>query len=83
MPPISSATSRAAKAPETSLWSVMAIAPSPRSLAVSRSTSTGVAQSGEWSVCMCRSTLISRRREILRRSSGLGAGSCRRAARRK
>ena len=55
MPPIRSASSRASSAPEISLWSVIAIAPSPRSLAVSSSTSTGVAQSGEWSVCMCRS----------------------------
>ena len=58
---IPSATSAAAKAPETSLWSVTAIAPKPRSRAVSISTSTGVAQSEEWSVCMWRSTSISGR----------------------
>ena len=50
------ARSRASSAPEISLWSVIAIAPSPTSLADSSSTSTGVAQSCEWSVCMCRST---------------------------
>ena len=35
--------------------------PGPRALAVASSTSTGVAQSPEWSVCMCRSTSISGR----------------------
>ena len=49
------ARSRASSAPEISLWSVIAIAPRPRCFAVSSSTSTGVAQSGEWSVCMWRS----------------------------
>ena len=52
---IPSARSCASSAPEISLWSVTAIAPRPRLLAVSSRTSTGVAQSGEWSVCMCRS----------------------------
>ncbi len=41
-----SAISRASRAPEISLWSVMAIAPSPRAFAVSSSSSAGVAQSG-------------------------------------
>ena len=62
IPSISAATSRAASAPEISLWSVIAIAPRPRSRAVSSRTSTGVAQSGEWSVCMCRSQWIVRAR---------------------
>ena len=53
---IPSARSRASSAPEISLWSVIAIAPRPTRLAVSSSVSTGVAQSGEWSVCMWRST---------------------------
>ncbi len=53
---IPSARSRASSAPEISLWSVIAIAPSPTRWPVSSSVSTGVAQSGEWSVCMCRST---------------------------
>ena len=43
----------------------------PRSFAVSSRTSTGVAQSLEWSVCMWRSQSIVRRREIRRRTSGL------------
>ena len=47
---------RRRSAPEISLWSVTAIAPRPTSRAVASSTSTGVAQSLEWSVCMCRST---------------------------
>ena len=51
----------ASNAPEISLWSVTAIAPSPCSRAAPSSASTGVAQSLEWSVCMCRSTSISRR----------------------
>ena len=62
------------------MWSVIAIAPRPRSRAVLSSTSTGVAQSGEWSVCMCRSTSISLRREMRRRTSGSPAGSWRRAS---
>ena len=61
------------------MWSVTAIAPIPRSLAVSSRTSTGVAQSFEWSVCMCRSQSIVRRREIRRRTSGSPRGSWRRA----
>ncbi len=65
------ACARASSAPEISLWSVTAIAPSPCARAVASSTSTGVAQSCEWSVCMCRSTSISGRRD--RR-----AASCRR-----
>src|SRR5829696_883099 len=59
--PYSSAFARASRAPETSLWSVTAIAPRPCRRAVASSTSTGVAQSLEWSVCMCRSTSRSRR----------------------
>ena len=39
----------------------MAIAPSPTFFAVSSSVSTGVAQSGEWSVCMWRSTWMKSR----------------------
>ena len=58
IPPIRAAISSASSAPEISLWSVIAIAPSPRALAVSSSTSAGVAQSGEWSVCICRSQWI-------------------------
>ena len=46
----------ASSAPEISLWSVIAIAPSPAAFADSSRTSTGVAQSCEWSVCMWRST---------------------------
>ena len=79
IPPSRSAASRAASAPEISLWSVIAIAPMPRSFAVSSSTSTGVAQSLEWSVCMWMSQSIVRRREIRRRISGLPRGSWRRA----
>ena len=59
--PNSAAFARASCAPEISLWSVIAIAPSPASRALASSTSTGVAQSLEWSVCMCRSTSISGR----------------------
>ncbi len=55
------ARSRASSAPEISLWSVTAIAPRPTFLAVSSSVSTGVAQSGEWSVCMWRSTWMKSR----------------------
>ena len=55
IPPMRAAISCASRAPEISLWSVIAIAPSPCSLAVSSRSSAGVAQSGEWSVCMCRS----------------------------
>ena len=74
-PPISSATSRAASAPEISLWSVIAIAPRPRSRAVASSTSTGVAQSGEWSVCMWRSTwIVAPPREPARGPRGCRAG---------
>ena len=43
------------------MWSVTAIAPRPWSRAVASSTSTGVAQSWLWSVCMCRSTSMLRR----------------------
>jgi hypothetical protein len=42
---IPSASSRAARAPDISLWSVIAIAPRPRARASASSTSTGVAQS--------------------------------------
>ena len=59
--PAAGACSRASRAPEISLWSVTAIAPRPCVWAVASSTSTGVAQSHEWSVCMCRSTSISGR----------------------
>ena len=45
--PYSAAFARASSAPETSLWSVTAIAPRPSSRAVASSTSTGVAQSLE------------------------------------
>ena len=65
------ARSRASSAPEISLWSVTAIAPRPTLLAVSSSVSTGVAQSGEWSVCMCRSTWMKSRSASRRRSCGL------------
>ena len=68
--PYSAAFSRASSAPEISLWSVTAIAPRPRSAAVASSTSTGVTQSCEWSVCMCRSTSIIFRRASRSRSSG-------------
>ena len=47
IPPISSATSCAANAPETSLWSVIAIAPRPAAFAASKRARGGVAQSGE------------------------------------
>ena len=53
------------------MWSVIAIAPRPRSRAVSSRTSTGVAQSGEWSVCMWRSTSISGRPAIRRADLGV------------
>src|SRR3954469_19975613 len=72
--PYSAALARASWAPETSLWSVTAIAPSPTSRAVASSTSTGVAQSLEWSVCMCRSTSISGRFASRARTSGRPAG---------
>ena len=62
------------------MWSVTAIAPSPWSRAVASSTSTGVAQSGEWSVCMCRSTSILVRAATLRRTGPSGGGWWRRAA---
>jgi hypothetical protein len=62
------------------LWSVTAIAPSPASRAVASSTSTGVAQSLEWSVCMCRSTSISLRSAIRAAITGLPSAECRRAA---
>ncbi len=55
------------------MWSVTAIAPSPASLAAASSTSTGVSQSPEWSVCMCRSTSISGRRCRRRRSVRVAA----------
>ena len=74
--PYCSALARASSAPETSLWSVTAIAPRPCSRAVARSTSTGVAQSLEWSVCMCRSTSMSLREAETRAARG----GCRRAA---
>ena len=64
--PYSAALACASIAPDTSLWSVTAIAPRPRSRAVASSTSTGVAQSWLWSVCMCRSTSISLLRVIRR-----------------
>ena len=69
--PYWAAFSRASRAPEISLWSVTAIAPRPTSRAVASSTSTGVAQSLEWSVCMCRSTSISLRLASRARTSGL------------
>ena len=47
IPPLARACSRASCAPDTSLWSVTAIAPSPAALAASSRVSTGVAQSGE------------------------------------
>ncbi len=72
--PAAAASSRASSAPETSLWSVTAIAPSPCSRAVASSTSTGVAQSGEWSVCMCRSTSITGLPARRRRSTGSPLG---------
>ena len=78
--PNSAAFSAASRAPEISLWSVTAIAPSPWSRAVASSTSTGVAQSGEWSVCMCRSTSIFVRAATLRRTGPSGGGWWRRAA---
>ena len=78
--PYSPARARAASAPEISLWSVTAIAPRPASRAVASSTSTGVAQSLEWSVCMCRSTSISGREASRARSGASDRGGCRRAA---
>ena len=74
------ARSRASSAPDTSLWSVIAMAPRPTLFAVSRSVSTGVAQSGEWSVCMCRSTCTNSRSARRRRISGWPSVECRRAA---
>ncbi len=65
-----SARASASSAPEISLWSVIAIAPRPRRFAVSSSTSTGVAQSGEWSVCMWRSVKTKSRSESRLRSAG-------------
>ena len=62
-----------------------AIAPRPTSRAVASSTSTGVAQSLEWSVCMCRSTSISLCLRDPRADLGLagrGRGAARRGARR-
>ena len=52
------------------------------SRAVESSTSTGVTQSFEWSVCMCRSTSIIRRRRAARapRAERLAGGAARRAA---
>ena len=78
--PYSSAFARASSAPEISLWSVTAIAPRPCSRAVASSTSTGVAQSEEWSVCMCRSTSISGRAASRARTGPSARGGCRRAA---
>ena len=74
------ARSRASSAPEISLWSVIAIAPRPTRFAVSSSVSTGVAQSGEWSVCMWRSTCTNSRDSSRLRSWGRPSGSWRRAA---
>ncbi len=74
------ARSRASSAPEISLWSVMAIAPSPTFFAVSSSMSTGVAQSGEWSVCMWRSTCTNPRDPRCLRTAGLPSPSWRREA---
>ena len=67
------------------MWSVTAIAPSPCSRAVASSTSTGVSQSPEWSVCMCRSTSISGRCGEPRRDLRVARAACgagRRARRR-
>ena len=74
------ARSRASSAPEISLWSVTAIASSPTFRAVSSRVSTGVAQSCEWSVCMCRSTWMKSREPSCLRTCGLPVGSWRRAA---
>ena len=74
------ARERASSAPEISLWSVIAIAPSPTFLAVSSSVSTGVAQSGEWSVCMCRSTWMKSFSPTFLRRAARPFVSCRRAA---
>ena len=78
--PYSAAIARAACAPETSLWSVTAIAPRPCVARGSSSTSTGVAQSCEWSVCMCRSTSISSARPSRCRTAGVAGAPWRRAA---
>ena len=83
--PAARACARASSAPEISLWSVTAIAPRPCARAVASSTSTGVAQSGEWSVCMCRSTSISGRpssRRADRRVAAQRSVGVRRARRR-
>ena len=77
--PNSAAFSRASSAPVMTLWSVTAIAPSPWSRAVASSTSTGVAQSCEWSVCMCRSTSMRGRVRSRNAISGLPASGWRRA----
>ena len=55
------ASSTASWAPEKTLWSVTAIAPSPIRSAWSRRSGTGTAQSCECSVCMCRSARTSGR----------------------
>ena len=52
------ASSTASSAPEKTLWSVTAIAPSPIRSAWSRRSATGTAQSCECSVCMWRSARI-------------------------
>ena len=78
--PNSAAFARASSAPEISLWSVTAIAPRPASRALASRTSTGVAQSLEWSVCMCRSTSISGRSASRARTAGMSAATWRRAA---
>ena len=77
--PNCAAFAAASSAPEISLWSVTAIAPSPCSRAVASSTSTGVAQSWEWSVCMCRSTSIRGRAASRLRTAALPRPSWRRA----
>ena len=56
------------------MWSVIAIASRPTSSAVSSSVSTGVAQSGEWSVCMWRSTCTKSREDRRLRTAGAPSG---------
>jgi hypothetical protein len=56
------------------LWSVTAIAPRPWSARGAQEHVGRVAQSPEWSVCMCRSDAIVRAADILLAISVAGVG---------
>ena len=78
-------------APPKRLWSVTAIAPSPIASAWSSSSSTGIEQSCDHEVCMCRSHVIHgrpasgspSRRGRRRRGAGCGRGGRARRRRRR